>query len=199
MPGGEGGVSLPFGSLGRSVSLARSVGGAVSGEPAGTVFLSFGSPAIDAGLVGGIARTNETAVPQEIIYGGDETVQARAGDFDSTGATYLSLGDPVFGGEAVGFAATARQNAAAAIAPFLLDERLAFDGALRIAPVRPGDELTARGTVLATRASRSRPELGLVSMVYEVFNQAGTCVLTERCTQMLGRRDAAGVAKAPSA
>jgi acyl dehydratase len=60
-----------------------------------------------------------------------------------------------------------------------------------LAPVRPGDELTARGTVLATRASRSRPELGFVSMLYEVFNQAGTCVLTERCTQMLARREAA--------
>jgi acyl dehydratase len=68
-----------------------------------------------------------------------------------------------------------------------------------LAPVRPGDELTARGTVLATRASRSRPELGLVSMLYEVFNQAGTCVLTERCTQMLERREAASLAKAASA
>ena len=68
-----------------------------------------------------------------------------------------------------------------------------------LAPVRPGDELTARGTVLATRASRSRPELGLVSMLYEVFNQSGTCVLTERCTQMLERRETASLAKAASA
>jgi acyl dehydratase len=58
-----------------------------------------------------------------------------------------------------------------------------------LAPVRPGDELAARGTVLTTRASRSRPELGFVSMLYEVFNQAGTCVLTESCTQMLARRE----------
>ena len=67
------------------------------------------------------------------------------------------------------------------------------------APVRPGDELTARGTVLATRASRSRPELGLVSMLYEVFNQTGTCVLTERCTQMLERRQVTAVAEAARA
>jgi acyl dehydratase len=67
------------------------------------------------------------------------------------------------------------------------------------APVRPGDELTARGTVLATRASRSRPELGLVSMLYEVFNQTGTCVLTERCTQMLERRQVTAVAEAERA
>ena len=68
-----------------------------------------------------------------------------------------------------------------------------------LAPVRPGDELTARGTVLATRASRSRPELGFVSMLYEVFNQAGTCVLTERCTQMLARREATAAAEAACA
>ncbi|MBV9237341.1 MAG: MaoC family dehydratase [Xanthobacteraceae bacterium] len=68
-----------------------------------------------------------------------------------------------------------------------------------LAPVRPGDELTARGTVLATRTSRSRPELGLISMLYEVFNQSGTCVLTERCTQMLERRDVAAVAEAARA
>jgi acyl dehydratase len=68
-----------------------------------------------------------------------------------------------------------------------------------LAPVRPGDELTARGTVLATRASRSRPELGFVSMLYEVFNGAGTCVLTERCTQMLTRRETTIVAEAARA
>jgi acyl dehydratase len=68
-----------------------------------------------------------------------------------------------------------------------------------LAPVRPGDELIARGTVLTTRASRSRPELGFVSMLYEVFNATGTCVLTERCTQMLARRERAALARAAGA
>jgi hypothetical protein len=36
-------------------------------------------------------------------------------------------------------------------------------------------------------------------MLYEVFNQTGTCVLTERCTQMLERRQVTAVAEAARA
>ncbi|MCZ7563227.1 MAG: MaoC family dehydratase [Burkholderiales bacterium] len=38
-------------------------------------------------------------------------------------------------------------------------------------PVRPGDRLALRMTVLETKASRSRPELGVVRHRWDVFNQ----------------------------
>jgi len=57
-------------------------------------------------------------------------------------------------------------------------------------PVRPGDTLRARCTVLETKASRSRPEMGLVRFHYELLNQNGDVVLSQRNWSMLGRRDA---------
>ena len=57
-------------------------------------------------------------------------------------------------------------------------------------PVRPGDVLAARYSVLETRASRSRPELGICKSLCEVFNQAGETVMTCRFTQFMGRRPA---------
>ena len=57
-------------------------------------------------------------------------------------------------------------------------------------PVRPGDTLRARRTVLETKASRSRPEMGLVRFHYELLNQNGDVVLSQRNWSMLGRRDA---------
>ncbi|MFL5183446.1 MAG: MaoC family dehydratase [Microvirga sp.] len=57
-------------------------------------------------------------------------------------------------------------------------------------PVRPGDTLRARRTVLETKASRSRPEMGLVRFYYELLNQNGDVMLSQRNWSMLGRRDA---------
>ncbi len=57
-------------------------------------------------------------------------------------------------------------------------------------PVRPGDVLSARYSVLETRASRSRPDLGICKSLCEVFNQAGETVMTCRFTQFMGRRPA---------
>ena len=57
-------------------------------------------------------------------------------------------------------------------------------------PVRPGDTLRARRTVLETKTSRSRPEMGLVRFHYELLNQNGDVVLSQRNWSMLGRRDA---------
>ena len=56
-----------------------------------------------------------------------------------------------------------------------------------LAPIRPGDQLTFRATVLETRGSRSRPDMGLVRLSFELFNQAGeraTCLIT---SLMIGR------------
>ena len=45
-------------------------------------------------------------------------------------------------------------------------------------PVRPGDRLNARATVVETRRSRSKPDRGLVRTDYEVYNQQRELVMT---------------------
>jgi len=55
-------------------------------------------------------------------------------------------------------------------------------------PVRPGDALKVRHTVLDTRESRSRPSTGLVRHQCEVFNQRGESVMEMRFTSMFGKR-----------
>jgi acyl dehydratase len=64
-----------------------------------------------------------------------------------------------------------------------------------LAPVRPGDRLNVRATVLETRASRSRPEMGLVNFLFEMFNQTGVPVMKLTTTSMFGRHPQ-GVAQA---
>lgn len=56
-------------------------------------------------------------------------------------------------------------------------------------PVRPGDTLRARRTTLETRASKSRPEVGIVSNLWEVFNQKGELVMTMEGYGMFRRRN----------
>ena len=62
-----------------------------------------------------------------------------------------------------------------------------------IVPLRPNDSITLRATVLDTRISRSRPELGFVTFCFELVNQGGTIVMRMTASLMLGRR-AAGAA-----
>ncbi len=57
-------------------------------------------------------------------------------------------------------------------------------------PVLPGDVLTLRGQVGKMRASMSRPEMGLMEMTYEVFNQRDEAVMSQRNFLMMGRRSA---------
>ena len=57
-------------------------------------------------------------------------------------------------------------------------------------PVRPGDSLTVRGSVLSTRLSQSKPDRGFVSFLWEVYNGSGEKVMTLICPQMLLRRHA---------
>jgi acyl dehydratase len=61
-----------------------------------------------------------------------------------------------------------------------------------LAPVRPGDRLSLRATVLDTRASRSRPDMGLVRFSFELFNQNGERVIAVATSMMMGRREAGG-------
>jgi acyl dehydratase len=55
-------------------------------------------------------------------------------------------------------------------------------------PVRPGDALSVRHTVLETRDSKSRPEVGLVRQQCDVLNQRGETMLEMRFTAMFGKR-----------
>ena len=55
-------------------------------------------------------------------------------------------------------------------------------------PVRPGDSLTVRGSVLDARASQTKQDRGFVKFLWEVFNDRGECVMTLVCPQMILRR-----------
>lgn len=58
-------------------------------------------------------------------------------------------------------------------------------------PVLPGDTLRTRASVLESRASRSRPDLGLVRFGFEMLNQRDEAVLYQTNWILIGRRDAA--------
>ena len=59
-------------------------------------------------------------------------------------------------------------------------------------PVRPGDTLTVRLTVLETAASRSKPDRGIVRSLMEVVNQHGEVVMTTKGVNFVSRRPAGG-------
>ena len=61
-------------------------------------------------------------------------------------------------------------------------------------PVRPGDSLTVRGSVLSMRLSQSKPDRGFVTLHWEVFNGRSEMVMTLTCPQMLLRRNAGAAA-----
>ena len=65
-------------------------------------------------------------------------------------------------------------------------------------PVRPDDKLTLRRKVLEKRVSKSRPEMGLVRVEYELINQSGESVLVMIVPQMIGVRAPQAVAGAAS-
>ena len=56
------------------------------------------------------------------------------------------------------------------------------------APVRPGDTLSVRATILETRPSNSRPDRGLVRTHFEVLNQRGEIVMSVKAMNLLKRR-----------
>lgn len=55
-------------------------------------------------------------------------------------------------------------------------------------PVRPGDELRVRLTVLETRPSSSKPDRGLVRCSEELFRKDGTVVMSQVATLICARR-----------
>jgi acyl dehydratase len=58
-------------------------------------------------------------------------------------------------------------------------------------PVRPGDVLSMRVTVLKATPSKSKPDRGAVTSLVELFNQANEAVMTFKCVNLIGRRPAA--------
>jgi acyl dehydratase len=81
--------------------------------------------------------------------------------------------------------------------------RLLYDGLLKetvslgspgidelrwLKPVRPGDTLSARMTVLENTPSRSKSDRGIVRTLIELENQHGEIVMTVKGLNMLARR-----------
>lgn len=60
-----------------------------------------------------------------------------------------------------------------------------------IKPVRPGDKLSIRVTVLESKLSKSKPDRGMVRMLIEVLNQDGEVVMTLQPMNIMRRRPAA--------
>ncbi len=59
-------------------------------------------------------------------------------------------------------------------------------------PVRPGDTLRGRFTVLDTKASRSRPDWGIVRSRGEMLNQHDDVVMQVEAVNFFGRRSEGG-------
>lgn len=55
-------------------------------------------------------------------------------------------------------------------------------------PVRPGDALRIRVSVVQTRASKSKPDRGLVETAMEVLNERDEVVATMRAVNFIARR-----------
>jgi acyl dehydratase len=58
-------------------------------------------------------------------------------------------------------------------------------------PVRPGDTLSARATILEANRSRSKPDRGIIRTYIEVLNQDGDVVMTMRALNMMLCREKA--------
>lgn len=59
-------------------------------------------------------------------------------------------------------------------------------------PLRPGDHLSLRATVLGTRRSSSKPHLGILSWRWQLFNHHGMEVLDLEATSLFDLRGAQG-------
>ena len=57
-----------------------------------------------------------------------------------------------------------------------------------LAPLRPGTRITVRATVRDKRVSKRRPDMGLVSMLFEVRDEAGIVLMTLESNMMFGLR-----------
>ena len=65
-----------------------------------------------------------------------------------------------------------------------------------LAPLRPGERVTLRATVLETRASRSRSDLGFVKFRFELLDASERLLMTLVVSPMFGRAALASQASA---
>jgi acyl dehydratase len=63
-----------------------------------------------------------------------------------------------------------------------------------LVPVRPGDELRGRATVLDAKASEKNPDRGTVHWLFETFNQRDELVLRMKARMFFRRRPEPGAA-----
>jgi acyl dehydratase len=56
-------------------------------------------------------------------------------------------------------------------------------------PLRPGTNIRVRATVLETRVSKSRPEIGFIKFHYEVLDDQEAILTTMTCSMMMVRRE----------
>jgi acyl dehydratase len=63
-----------------------------------------------------------------------------------------------------------------------------------LVPVRPGDELSVRLTILDARESKSKPDRGIVRIGTEVLNQKREIVLTFSSINFMRKRPTTGPA-----
>lgn len=69
---------------------------------------------------------------------------------------------------------------------------IGIEGLRWTAPVRPGDVLTVRETILGTRPSTSEPSQGLLRIEIEVVNSDGESVITMEWIDLVERRPHGG-------
>jgi acyl dehydratase len=60
-------------------------------------------------------------------------------------------------------------------------------------PLRPGTAIRVRATVLETRVSKSRPEIGFIKFHYEVLDEQEAILTTMTCSMMMVRRESGAV------
>jgi len=65
---------------------------------------------------------------------------------------------------------------------------LGFDAIKLRLPVRPGDILRAKGTVIESRSSNRNPEAGIVKFFNELINQNNEVVFTYESTIMVAKK-----------
>jgi acyl dehydratase len=66
--------------------------------------------------------------------------------------------------------------------------KVASLGSPGVKPVRPGDTLSVRVTVLKAVPSKSKPDRGAVTSFVEVINQAGEVVMTFKVVNIIAKR-----------
>lgn len=57
-------------------------------------------------------------------------------------------------------------------------------------PLKPGDTIKCKMTVIENRPSQSKPDRGIATFVYDMINQNGEVIMTLKLIQMLKRRPA---------